>query len=311
MPMMLRDAARLDPKTVQVWNGARWAQVLRWSRSARNADELETVLRSGERISCSPTHKFLTGRGALAASDLEIGDALERCRLAEPAIPRDSEHIGPDAAWLAGLYIAEGSRSEDTIQIAGNAKEEERWNHLQTVAKAYGGYATRTLRGNTMDIRLYGKVLSSLLAELVSGRTARDKCLAPVCWRYSNRFLRSLLEGYLSGDGHWDAQNNRWRLGFTRNYNLERDLRTLAARMGVHLVLKLCSVPHKGTNRPAFRGEVRFEVSQHHNRKSSEEIIKIAKARCREIYDIAIGEGPQLFSLASGILTHTSRVAPT
>lgn len=70
MPMMLKDAARLDPKTVKLWNGEKWTQVLGWSRTSRNADELELVLRSGERISCTPTHIFPTKNGLTQASKL-------------------------------------------------------------------------------------------------------------------------------------------------------------------------------------------------------------------------------------------------
>ena len=78
MPMMLNDAARLRPETVQLWNGWKWTQVLGWSRTARNADELEIVLRSGERISCTPNHKFPTEHYYKEARELKKGDILVR-----------------------------------------------------------------------------------------------------------------------------------------------------------------------------------------------------------------------------------------
>jgi len=309
MPMMIRDLYRLNPQTVKLWNGEKWTQLLGMNKSERKGDEIELVLRSGERISCTPTHKFPTCRGLLQANNIQKGDILQYCVIPEPEIIKDCA-IDKDAAWLAGLYIAEGSKSEDTIQIAGHSKEKERWNKVQMIAQKYGGYCTKTIHDNNMDIRIYGKVINAILNELVSGKTAKDKCFAPVVWKYSNDFIKSMLDGYLSGDGHWDKSNNRWRIGFCRNYNLERDLRTACARLGYHLILNTSFVKYNGGNNPAFRGEIRIERSGHFNQKNPNEVIAIRKARCRYVYDLGVENKPHLFSLASGILTHNSKPNP-
>ena len=307
MPIMVRDLARLKRGTVKLWNGEKWTPLLGMSKSHRRGNEIEIVLRSGERISCTPGHRFPTQRGLLLAGELTPGDVLTSCQLPEP-YPRKDCAIDEDAAWLAGLYIAEGSMAGDTIQIAGHAKEEARWARLQIIAGKYGGTATRTVKGNCMNIRLYGKVLCALLNELVTGRTAHDKGFAPVVWRYSNAFVASMLDGYLSGDGHRDS--NRWRLGFCRNYNLERDLRTACARLGYSLTLNLSSVPYDGRMVPTFRGELRKERSGHHNERSRNEVMEIRKARCREVCDIGVDDEPHTYALASGILTHNSKPNP-
>jgi len=307
MPVMVRDIARLDPKTVRLWNGKKWTQVLGWSRNRRKGDEIEIVLRSGERVSCTPNHEFPTERGLLTAERLQVGDKLVRTKLPEPETVRDCA-IDKDAAWLAGLYLAEGSRSDDCIQIAGHKKEVARWERLQHIANKFGGYITRTVDGNNMNIRLYGKILVAIIEELVSGRTAKDKGFANVVWRYSDSFVSEMLEGYLSGDGHWDK--NRWRLGFTRNYNLERDIRTACARLGYHLVLNLATVKYKGKDVPIFRGEIRYTRSGHLNEKDPNTIAKINKAKCRYTYDVGVEDEPHLFSLASGILTHNCKPNP-
>ncbi|MGI6129897.1 MAG: DNA methyltransferase, partial [bacterium] len=285
MPMTIKDMARLDPKTVQLWNGSQWTQLLGMSRSHRQGDEIELVLRSGERVSCTPTHKFPTTQGLKEASNIGVGDILIRTNLPEPESPLDCV-IDEDAAWFAGLYVAEGSRSNNCIQIACHVKEEHLWRHVQEVAKKYGGTATRTVDGNCMNIRVYGKILNALLDELVTGKIAKDKGFSPKVWRYSNRFLDSMLQGYLDGDGHWDEKNNRWRIGFTRNYNLERDLRAACARLGYRLTLNMSSVPYNGKGVPTFRGEIRKTVSAHHNSKDTCEVVEIRKARCRDVYDI-------------------------
>jgi hypothetical protein len=218
-PMMVRDIARLDPSTVKLWNGDKWTQVLGWSKSHRKDNELEIVLRSGERISCTPNHKFPTNRGLLEASELKTGDCLRRVKLPQPDNPKDCV-IDNDAAWFAGLYVAEGSRNHGCIQIAGHVKEEERWQRVQKIAAKFGGSATRTIDGNMMNIRVYGKILNALIDHLVTGRTAKNKGFSSTVWQYSDTFINAMLDGYLSGDGSYDKINNRWRLGFTRNYNL-------------------------------------------------------------------------------------------
>ncbi len=307
MPMTIKDIARLDPSTVQLWNGAKWTQLLGVGKSARRGDELEIVLRSGERFSCTPSHRFPTGRGLQEACNISVGDVLQSCRLPQPEIVKDCV-IDDDAAWFAGLYIAEGSRSGDTIQFAGHSKETARWDRIQIIAAKFGGTATMTVEGNNQSIRVYGKVLSALLEELVNGRTSHDKSFAPVVWRYSNAFISAMVDGYLSGDGHHDG--DRWRLGFCRNYNLERDLRTACARLGYSLTLNLASVKYAGKLVPTFRGELRKSRSGHFNEKDRNEVMAIRKARCRNVYDLGVADAPNLFALASGILTHNSKPNP-
>jgi len=305
----IRDLRKLNLKTVELWNGTKWTKMLGISQSRRKGNEIELTLRSGERISCTPTHRFPTQRGLVQAGKLKVRDVIQRCALPEPEQPRDCA-LDEDAAWFAGLYLAEGSRSGRTIQISGHVKEEARWERIQYIAQKYGGSATRTIIGNESSIRVYGRILFAILDELVSGRVAKDKSFSPIVWRYSNRFVKAMLDGYLSGDGGWDEENRRWRLGFTRNYSLERDLRTACTRLDYTLTLHPNTVTYKGRRVPAFRGEIRMERSGHHNERNMGEVTKIGRARCREVYDIGVADEPHLFALASGVLTHNSKPSP-
>lgn len=307
MPMTVKDMARLKPETVQLWNGQRWTRLLGVSKSSRRGDEIEIVLRSGERISCTPTHRFPTTVGLLDAKNLTVGDTLLSCRLPEPKNPRDCA-IDDDAAWFAGLYIAEGARSGEKITLSGHVKEFERWNRVQSIATKFGGSATLTTQGNNQTIRVFGKVLNAVIDELVTGRTAHDKGFSAIVWRYSNRFIAAMVDGYLAGDGH--ADGNRWRLGFCRNYNLEQGLRTACARLGYTLTLAPAMAAYNGKQVPTFRGELRKTRSGHVNERDRNEIVEIRKARCREVYDLGVSDEPHLFSLASGVLTHNSKPSP-
>ena len=312
MPMMIRDMYRLDPKTVKLWNGKKWTQLLGMSKSQRRGDEIEIVLRSGERISCTPSHKFPTTNGLKKASDINSGDCLTRACIPSPDKIKNPKHIDSDLGWFIGLYLAEGSRSGTgrALQIAGHVKKQKRWERVCRIAESYGGSATKTINGNNMNIRVYGRFLHSAIDEFISGRVAKDKGFSPVIWRYQNTFIKEAMMGYLDGDGSWDAPNNRWRLGFTRNYKLEQDLRTACARLGWKIILKFSQAECNGKSFPSFRGEIRINESNHWNVKNSCEIMEIRKARARYFYDLGVESEPHVFALASGILTHNSKPAP-
>jgi hypothetical protein len=235
------------PDQVQLWNGQRWTQVLWWQPTGRHPDsedsykairaarrrgdetvvagDVEIELRSGERIGCTREHRWPTRRGLVHAAELEVGDIIDTCAMPEgesvPAALED-DTIG----WFVGLYIAEGSRSGTTIQIAGHVNELERYKRLSGLAESYhANCAVHHTHGNTATINLTGRFLGAMLDTYVGGRTAKDKFLRPACWQRSNRFLRAVLDGYLSGDGHYEAKSDRWILGFTDNDGLAADIR--------------------------------------------------------------------------------------
>lgn len=317
MPMTIKDLARLDPTTVKLWNGDKWTQLLGVSKTPRNGTEIQLVLRSGETINCTRTHQFPTkNRGLVAAGDIKVGDVLLQVRLPEPEQLKDSVHIGKEAAFLAGLYLAEGSGVEkygDKFSLAGHAKETGRWNRVLNIARSYGGTATLRIKGSNQTITVYGKVVSAVVRELVGGLTAKDKCFNSVVWRYSNEFIESMMDGYLHGDGGKDTKNDRHRLGFARNHSLARDLRTACARLGWTITLRPKFAMFDGRRFPSYRGEIRQYRSGHLNEKDRCEVIYVGAAvsgPSKAMYDIGVEDTPNVFALSSGVLTHNSKPSP-
>jgi DNA modification methylase len=305
MPVMVKDLVRLDPSTVKLWNGEKWTQVLGWGPSNDTSQRIELVLRSGERIGCTGGHLWPTQRGNVAARDLEVGDTIQTCRLPEPS----STYLTDGLLWLIGLYLAEGSRSGDKIQLSLHG-DEKPWAPLIDIAAEQVG-ATLSYHDdrNGLNVRLYGgRVLAAVLDEYIGGKTAIDKHLTTKAWMLPDDALRLIAQGYLHGDGHDDG--SRIRLGFCRNYALERDLRTLAARLGATLTLNPCTANYQGGSKPAFRGEWRWERSGHCNEKDRGEIVEIRASRARQFWDIAVEDDPHLFALASGVLTHNCKPNP-
>ena len=308
MPVMVKDLVRLRPETVQLWNGEKWTRVIGWGASNNTTERLELVLRSGERVGCTGGHLWPTQRGNVAARDLRPGDVILSCHLPEPDGAARPHYLTDRLAWLLGLYLAEGSRSDDTIQLALHA-DESRWiPEIAAAAADLGATCTHTLSGNLLSLRLYGRLLVAFLEDFIDGSGASGKHLRAPAWRFPNAVLRKIADGYLAGDGHEDG--GRIRLGFARNYALERDLRTLAARLGATLTLKPITAKYQGGERPAFKGEWRWTRSGHRNEKDRGEIVEIRNSRARQFWDIAVADEPHLFALASGVLTHNCKPNP-
>ncbi len=310
MPVMIKDLVRLDPSTVSLWNGEKWTQVLGWGPSSDLDEKMELVLRSGERIGCTGSHLWPTNRGLVEARNLRCGDVLETCTLPSPSSPMKLRYMTEDVAWLLGLFLAEGSRSGDTIQISLNRSELHFLPRIESAVESLGGSVAHDVTGESLNVRCYGRVLDAVLREFIGGRTAKDKHLRVSCWSLPTPRLRDLMSGYLDGDGHYDARARRWRLGFTRNYHLERDLRVLAARLGAVLTLKPVKATGFGRSFAAFKGEWRWNYASGPNAKDRSEVVELRKSRARKFWDISVADEPHTFALASGVLTHNCKPNP-
>jgi DNA modification methylase len=332
-PATIKDLVRLNPENVKLWTGEKWSQVLSWietkpkegrkarqgqrrSRKYRTGEtlppsgEIEVHLRSGEKIGCTDDHRFPTQRGLVEAGNLKPGDILQNCITPEPEQPIAPKFIPDNVGWFVGLYLAEGSLSGDTMQISGHTKEVERWIKLEDLVNDYGGHYRLYSDSNSANAHIDCKLLKAIIDTYISGKLAKGKHLNASCWLRPNDFLYQILQGYLDGDGHHDVSNNRWRLGFTKNDALAQDLRTLAGRLGFSLRLKRAKHSMGSRKFDGWRGQIKFEISAHHNNRSDFEIVSIEQSRARKFWDITIADEPHLFALASGVLTHNSNPMP-
>ncbi|GIV03699.1 MAG: hypothetical protein KatS3mg015_2529 [Fimbriimonadales bacterium] len=309
-PMALKDLARLDPSTVELWNGRRWTRVRGWYRSEVRDEPLEIELASGERVGCTPGHVWPTQRGLVRSDQLRVGDVLQTVRLPEPEDP-DRPRFLPDdeIGYVVGRYLADGSMSGGVVQIACHANEGENLlNQVRPVALALHGSARlhRTSE-NTATVNVNGPVLAQVIRAYIHGSTAKTKGLRTRVWRRSDAFLLALLRGYLEGDGSYDESNDRYRLAFTRNDKLAGDLRTLAGRLGLPIRLALAHTMAYGKRWPIYRGQIRLTPSAHGNARADGRIVAIRRSRGRAFWDVEVADEPHVFALASGVLTHNSK----
>jgi hypothetical protein len=193
------------------------------------------------------------------------------------------------------------------MQISLNADEEPWIPRIERAVHHLGGTMAYTVDGNSLAVRAWGGVLSAVFDTFRGGSTSETLHLTNAVWALPNRVLRSIVDGYLDGDGHFEAESNRWRLGFTRNYALERDLRILAARLGATITLNLSQSTCQTGTFPSHKGEWRWERSGHHNELDRGEIVEINASRARHFWDISVDDDSHLYALASGVLTHNCK----
>lgn len=314
-PMQIKDVVRLDPSTVKLWDGFKWVNVLGWKQNKNTAKKVRLQLRSGENIYCTNEHRWVLSNGKeVLTSELKIGDILKTCNL-----PDSDEHnpmvLTSDILWLLGLYIAEGSHSDDTIQLS-LCSDELKWvDRIKSAIESVGGTVTYTLNDNKLNVRCHSKIFDAIISQYVGGRTAKDKHLKPICWLLPNNSLKEIVNGYLDGDGSYDADNNRWRLGLTDNRYFERDLRVLASRLGAKLCLLRKGARIKSLNKtyPSLKGSWKWEKTNHFNEKSYSEILSITEEKMRideHMWDIEVDSDEHLFSLSSGVITHNCKKNP-
>lgn len=330
MPMMVKDMVRLDPATVCLWDGQKWNRVVGWepvvgaadrrakslaSRQARYRGQeaeplgdLEIQFRNGERVGCTREHRWPTQRGLIEAQHLTPGDVVEWEPLPEPERVPPCEALDDDlVGWFVGMYLAEGSQSDGTIQMAGHIREELRTEKLRRVASHFHGtVAVHRTSPNGITANLNAPVLLGILDTYISGRIAGDKHLHPRCWQRSNRFLRALLDGYLEGDGCQTGK--RWRIGFCQNDQLATDLRTLAGRLGASLHLRRAVHHFNGRTFPGWRGDLVFDPAE--RRSPDGQVVAIRQSRARRFWKIVLREEPHVYALASGIRTGNSNPMP-
>lgn len=166
MPTTIKDLVRLDPATVQLWNGERWVQVVAFHQGTPAPDrkmhamqrrgaryrgaeippvggDIEVEFRGGERVGCTREHLWPTNRGAVRADELAVGDIVPHCRLPEPEAPRRPASLDDrEVGFFVGFYLAEGCLSGDHVALSCGAGDEEHFERIRAFVEAFDGRMT-------------------------------------------------------------------------------------------------------------------------------------------------------------------------
>ena len=136
--------------------------------------------------------------------------------------------------WIVGRYAADGYLSMDK---KNNKARRVNWvihpkdqQELVSVLDALGLHYSITERSHSSAdvVSVASSPLYRWLAEHV-GQHAEGKRLPPFI--LGNQFREAFLDGYLSGDGHWNASRERWEAG-TASKEFAMGLQLLAQSVG-------------------------------------------------------------------------------
>jgi len=100
-------------------------------------------------------------------------------------------------------------------------------------------FTTPTKQKHANAFQLFSNDLSliHLIKDYTEGHTSHDKHLKNEVFNRSWKFLEGIMEGYLSGDGHFAKKLDLFSVGITTNYKLRDDLIFLSKVLGydIHL----------------------------------------------------------------------------
>lgn len=137
--------------------------------------------------------------------------------------------LNRDTAWLLGVYVAEGFPSSTCACFSLNHDETEIQQRIIDVGKSMG-YSPRKYRYATSTVVVIpSRILLRALAAWC-GRGARRKHIPDfVLFHRDLRLLRSLLDGYVAGDGY---KSEDISFMSTTSKVLALQVQLLAARLG-------------------------------------------------------------------------------
>jgi hypothetical protein len=204
----------------------------------RKADGFVAIkLRGHMVVRCTPEHPVLTQRGYVPAAELTRDDRVAVTRWLPEGVdvvdtPVDTSGLRgvisgqvntggvvsdiaplpsllamtPAMGRLMGLYAAEGCTTANKVVWSYGGHEEDTLvsETVDLIKTCFDAVARVQVRPNgAINVVLYGKTWRLLFEALVPGTSKHgDKHLSSFVASGGSEFLRSVLEGWLDGDGH-------------------------------------------------------------------------------------------------------------
>jgi len=297
----IRELYRLPHKNLELPGVNGWRKVKNIKRFSKTHC-LSIYLRNGLKIKCSLEHKFLTERGMLKAFQLKKGDMLRQYKIPE----YNNGNMNYDIGWLVGLFLAEGSyEREDSVRFSLSSKEDDIAIRLFEIGKRFSAYPRKYKYGNNLVVVLGGFAITGLVKQYIDGKGSSKKHLSHRAWNENKSFLNGIMDGWLRGDGHYDRKNDRWRIGFTLNRELEEDMRVIACMLGLSYRSHSRFIKYQYGKKKSIIIDIKKKISPHNNTKSDGEIMRIENIKAI-VYGIEV-DGDNLFLLPDGTITHNSK----
>ncbi|MBI5300509.1 MAG: hypothetical protein HY868_00115 [Chloroflexi bacterium] len=272
----------------------------------------------GSAVTATANHRFPRPDGTLVlAKNLHVGDCLKRSRATpeyEGTIPL--AFASESLAWALGLYLAEGSinhrngRGVSSISYTLHKDEIKFVERLEQVWSSFGCAVNYRIVENKIKANISGQIAYVIIREFIAGTSARTKLPLDSVLRAPREWRAAFLQGWLDGDGHFDALNNCWE-GNTTGANLRfmPVMRALTRSLGyrLHHSAGWATADETGKRYQVIRWKLYLAESSHHNAMNWDTIqIKEISERKARFFDVELAHAPHLFVLANGIVSHNS-----
>lgn len=286
-----------------------WNKLSHISRHPTNGNLLKIKTNSGRTVTTTKSHNFLkrteNGIIAITADQLQKGTIIPVARNVKFLSNNDKIvidgyelNVTKNMGWFIGAYLAEGSLSGNSIRITNIAPEY--YNNVYELAKELNVEAKhRDYQGEygpSADTTIHCPELANIIRK-TCGDNSFIKRVPSFVHNSNIEFVRSLLRGYMDGDGNIASDKKIIRAG-SRSEELIDDLMLLFSYNGIftskyietkknnQTPLYCFGIPHKyaskyleliGTNFETKRNDINsiieFSNSEHQN--DSEVIDKI------------------------------------
>lgn len=108
--------ASLEDREVSVWNGVEWSEPTFVRKTAEEAELVRVWFQDGSYLDCTPEHKFyLEGGEEVRAGALKDGAVLVASN--HPIISKDTDDVGPNAAYTAGYAMLAGIEDDGRLTL--------------------------------------------------------------------------------------------------------------------------------------------------------------------------------------------------
>ncbi len=210
----------------------RWKRIRSVVRHRFKGKLIRIRTRSGRVVRATPFHSFVVRRNneivPIEGRMLKVGDRIPVVRFTPlnciskvdvsqftdckvvgnyvtptngKRFPKEIE-LDFEAGYFFGMYLADGYSAKYFVSIANNSREirEVIKRFAERFGLNYAEYVNRNGFSESVDVRIYSKVLSDLARSF--GNNAKDKRIPEFVYSANKEFVRGLLRGYFDGNGN-------------------------------------------------------------------------------------------------------------
>lgn len=200
----------------------RWRPVLAKKKTSQNASVLSITAAGVSGLNVTPRHQFwcrdassVTSNFKTKAKTVDPGwveaKDLDLCYLNMPLPDVESVDITEKESWIIGRWLADGHMhfgTDGRTSIHISAGHEKIESLLEELGNYAGTIHQPTKSCNQVRIKDRDRRLRDFLS--TCGKVAHDKQIPQFAYYLDAEKSKAMLDGYMSGDGHFNEERARW-----------------------------------------------------------------------------------------------------